>query len=234
MPQLRLGSSFPLSAPRFLDRLQLFNTAVFGGVAYFMVGLQAEPGKFLVFMATLAMLTFVAEAYVVAVGTLAPTPKVAQILCPVFLTLFLLFGGFFTELRSIPPALSWFQYLSFFKFTFSAFVQNELAGLGNDLAPAALAKYGGGLTVGGNLAVLAGMAVFYRALGCFFLAWRAPRVAFPQAGDEAAAAPGAGTNADDNFVETPVKHVKKKATNNAKEMVDPTTPLLLDPPRGIV
>ena len=66
---------------------------------------------------------------------------------------------------------------------------------------------------------------FYRALGCFLLSWRAPRVAFPQAGDEAVAAAVTGGKGEDMQMATPVKHNKAVTAlvGQAKEM---TTPLL--------
>jgi len=89
----------------------------------------------------------------------------------------MLFGGFFIALENIPVYYSWFGYLSFFKWTISLAMTNELSGAvfncthndsiceGNPTytGEAALISYGfGGTQIWVNFLVLIAMVLFYR------------------------------------------------------------------------
>ena len=69
---------------------------------YWLVGLQNTLDKFLLFLSVVILDTIVAGSYTIAIGSVVPDEKVANILCPIGLTLFLLFGGFFVSSTSIP------------------------------------------------------------------------------------------------------------------------------------
>ena len=108
---------------------QVFFATLFSAISYWMVGLQANFHKFLVYTAVVVLTTTVAESYAVCVGTAFKDQKAALVVAPVALSLFLLFGGYFVQLGSIPIVLRWLQFASVFKYEFAAIITNELDGL---------------------------------------------------------------------------------------------------------
>ena len=85
----------------------VFSTFTFCVTMYWLVGFQNTLDKFLLFLAVVVLDTVVAGSYTIAIGSCVPDQKVAQILCPIGLTLFLLFGGFFVTTTSIPSYWIW-------------------------------------------------------------------------------------------------------------------------------
>uniref|UniRef100_A0A7S1GRE1 ABC-2 type transporter transmembrane domain-containing protein n=1 Tax=Hemiselmis andersenii TaxID=464988 RepID=A0A7S1GRE1_HEMAN len=109
--------------------LQLLFALIFSAMSYYFVGLQPGLLHVLKYCLTIVITTLAAESYVIMVGAWVPDDKTAAILGPVAFALMSLFGGFFLNIDSLPFFVSWLQYLSLFKYSFAAIMQNEFRGL---------------------------------------------------------------------------------------------------------
>ena len=133
-----------VEAPFFL----LF-PVVFSCVAYWMVGLVPTAANFGIFVGNMVLFAAVSGSMFLAIGSVSPTPTVAQIIAPVLTVMFLLFAGFYVntvrspvrshfmdgleltflslvpQQRSIPVYYQWVAYISFFKYAFETMVYNE-------------------------------------------------------------------------------------------------------------
>ena len=148
------ASGFYSTLPYFLAKsfteipLLFFFPLITASILYFMAGLQEDAGKFAIFYLSLCMVTNVASSLFIAVGSVSPSLKVANIFAPVTVVLFLLFSGFYLNSNSIPVYLSWIAYISFIKYAFQICVYNEFHGLeftcGNETSVAAAGTAAGG------------------------------------------------------------------------------------------
>ncbi|KAJ8601760.1 hypothetical protein CTAYLR_006762 [Chrysophaeum taylorii] len=104
---------------------QIAFATIFAGLAYFLAGLRLDLAS----AAVVVLATLVAESLALAVGAASPDPKTALALCPVVLSISLLFAGFLVSLDSLPPLLAPLRALSFFKHAFAALLKIEFANL---------------------------------------------------------------------------------------------------------
>eukprot|EP01108_Squamamoeba_japonica_P000801 TRINITY_DN1286_c0_g1_i1.p1 TRINITY_DN1286_c0_g1~~TRINITY_DN1286_c0_g1_i1.p1 ORF type:complete len:212 (+),score=106.21 TRINITY_DN1286_c0_g1_i1:250-885(+) len=108
---------------------------VFGCVSYWIVGLNPAADRFLLFLLTIYLTTFVAESLGLVIAAIAPNAAVANGIAPLLLVFFLLFGGFYINNANISIAFVVLEYWSFIKYGYGALVVNEFAGrtfVGND------------------------------------------------------------------------------------------------------
>jgi len=95
-------------------------------VVYWMIGLNTSNSipffKFLLAMISLVMTSTTMGLFL---GCLLPHAEAAVSLAPILIIPFMLFGGFFANLSSIPVWISWIQYISVFKWGFEAFAAAE-------------------------------------------------------------------------------------------------------------
>jgi len=63
------------------------------------------------------------------IGAASPNAIVAQILSPISVVLFFLFGGFFVNNHSIPVWYKWIREISIFRYGYEALMKNEFEGL---------------------------------------------------------------------------------------------------------
>lgn len=96
---------------------------------YWMAGLQAVFSKFLIFSAIIITTSITGEGFGLFIGAISPNVAIARVLAPVLTILFVLLGGFYINNQSISPVFIWIEYISFIKYSFSAFMDNEFEGL---------------------------------------------------------------------------------------------------------
>ncbi len=115
------------------------------------LGLQSEADKFFIYLAALILVTLVSAALAIALRAASPSLDVAMgLLChawypfilllsfffliPVFVELallpgafipFTIFSGFLVSEDSVPDAVAWIKYFSFFKYGFQILAINE-------------------------------------------------------------------------------------------------------------
>jgi len=114
----------------FVDMgLQTILAIIFGAFAYFMVGLQGDAGKFILYTICLIMVGQSTQSYALIVAAVVPYRTVALMLCPVVMVPFMMVTGFFVNNASIPNWLVWLQYISPQKFMFESLMSVEFNGL---------------------------------------------------------------------------------------------------------
>ena len=94
----------------------------------FWIGLNPGFSNFVVFLLVLGLNRFAAEGIGMFASSLMPTVETAQAICPVFLILFLLFGGFYINQETMPDGAEWVKYTSLFYWGFTALSRNEFSG----------------------------------------------------------------------------------------------------------
>ena len=132
--------SFSAFFSKFLSTLPLTyaGSLLLSVPIYWMVGLQADVYKYLTFIVIVLVQSHTANALGLMIGSFVPSAKVGQILAPMIIVVFLIFGGLLLNLDKVPVSLRWIQYLSFISYSNKALAQNEFNGLSFDcpLGPA--------------------------------------------------------------------------------------------------
>jgi len=101
----------------------------FGIIVYWLAGLRVDFCKFLIFEATLVLVTWNALSLALFIASLFKTPQGALAIAPVAVIIFLLFGGFYAANAEIPAALNWIQWISFIHYAYTILMRNEFTGL---------------------------------------------------------------------------------------------------------
>jgi ABC-type multidrug transport system permease subunit len=130
----RASGSYRASSAYIAKTLSCFPLSILGCLLliiplYWIVGLQADAGKFVTYLIVLLIHSLSSTALGLAIGSAVPTVRVGQIVGPLIITVFLLFGGQVVNLDEIPMLLSWIQYFSLVTFSNKALAQNEFQGM---------------------------------------------------------------------------------------------------------
>ncbi|KAI9208487.1 ABC-2 type transporter-domain-containing protein [Polychytrium aggregatum] len=96
---------------------------------YWMVGLQPLAANYFTFLLILVVHSNVANALGLMMGSASPNLTVAQIIGPLTITIFLLFGGQLLNLDNVPVVFRWIQWISIISYSNKALNQNEFSGL---------------------------------------------------------------------------------------------------------
>uniref|UniRef100_A0A6U5H1T4 ABC transporter domain-containing protein n=1 Tax=Calcidiscus leptoporus TaxID=127549 RepID=A0A6U5H1T4_9EUKA len=127
--------------PYFLARsfaesyLHLGAASLFALLCHLLLGLASPLGAF---VAVVALVTLVAESYVIALGSLLTNEKVAAVISSLLLALQMAAGGFFANSASAAPVQRALNTVNMYKYGFAALVQLEFDGLRFDCTPAEL------------------------------------------------------------------------------------------------
>jgi ABC-type multidrug transport system ATPase subunit/ABC-type multidrug transport system permease subunit len=92
---------------------------------YYMVGLNPGADHYLLFLAILVIHSIVSSGLGAFIAAAAPNLDTGQILAPVIVIIFILYGGPLVALNSLPKWLYWFRYISIICNSTGALVQNE-------------------------------------------------------------------------------------------------------------
>ncbi|KAF2898582.1 hypothetical protein ILUMI_07596, partial [Ignelater luminosus] len=96
---------------------------------YFLVGLNPELPRLFIAMGILILVTFVAVGFGYFISCMCSSVSLALTLAPPLVIPFMLFGGFFLNVRSIPIYLKWLSYVSWFKYGNEALMINQWRGI---------------------------------------------------------------------------------------------------------
>jgi ABC-type multidrug transport system permease subunit len=96
---------------------------------YWMIGFQKDAAKYFAFILIILVQSHTANALGVAIGSFVPSARVGQVIAPLVVVIFLIFGGQFVNLDNAPDSLKWIQYISFISYSNKALAQNEFYGL---------------------------------------------------------------------------------------------------------
>ncbi|XP_065829941.1 broad substrate specificity ATP-binding cassette transporter ABCG2-like [Oscarella lobularis] len=109
--------------------LRIIPTIILGSISYWMIGLSPAADKFFFFLLDLNLTTLAACALAFLFSSLVSTEAVATLLLALVFTMSMLFGGLLVNLRSLPSALRWLNYLSIFRYSLEGLSINELKGM---------------------------------------------------------------------------------------------------------
>ncbi|XP_065904845.1 broad substrate specificity ATP-binding cassette transporter ABCG2-like isoform X4 [Dysidea avara] len=115
----RVSSYFVAKVFGDLIPLRLIPIPLFSVIAYWMVGLQADAGKFFLFMLAIFAQNMAAAGLVFFLGAALGVFSVAQTMFSLSLVFAMVYGGFFVSLSSIPDWMAWLQWFSFFRYSFA-------------------------------------------------------------------------------------------------------------------
>ncbi|KAG1683927.1 hypothetical protein DVH05_012502 [Phytophthora capsici] len=109
--------------------LRILPASLFASIFYWIMGLQATTGRFLMFSLTLVLFNVAAGAVCLLVGVLSRRVGPANLGATVALLVMLLFGGFLLNSQTMPTSVGWLKHLSIFSYAFEILMTNELKGL---------------------------------------------------------------------------------------------------------
>ncbi|MES1912797.1 MAG: hypothetical protein MHM6MM_005019 [Cercozoa sp. M6MM] len=108
---------------------QLLWPLIMGSIAYWGVGFQPVFDRFAFFYLVMAMSTIAGHSLGLVISSASPNVNIAMAMAPLAFLPSMLFAGFYVNLDSVPDFISWLQYISVFKYTFSLVMANEFDGL---------------------------------------------------------------------------------------------------------
>eukprot|EP01037_Dinobryon_pediforme_P020148 gene20148-20697_t len=123
-----LASSYYLSRVLAEIPLQTVNTVVYCSIIYWSIGLNRKPDRFLIFLVIVVLTALCSMSIGLSLSAFSPTAVVANALGPPFLIIFILFGGFYINVASLPPGSQWVINISFVYWGFQALAINEFVG----------------------------------------------------------------------------------------------------------
>lgn len=162
--------------------LQVFFPFLISTIVYWMVGLRADPARFFTFCAIVVITSFTAQSLGLCIAAVAPNIQIAQIIAPLIIIVFMLFGGFFLNQGDVRPYFIWLKWISYINYSYRALTQNEFTDASIErCAPGATGQcYADGNevlrqldvttpSVGACIGIMIAMALFFRALAYFVL-----------------------------------------------------------------
>jgi ABC-type multidrug transport system ATPase subunit len=103
----------------------LMTNLIMAVIVYWTVGLRATVGQFFTFIAIVVVHGLCANSFGLLIGAAVPNATVGQLIAPMAVIIFLLFGGLLINLDSVPEFLRWIQWTSLISYTYKALAQNE-------------------------------------------------------------------------------------------------------------
>lgn len=104
----------------------ILTPTIFGCIVYYLIGLnQLTPDIFLIFLLTLILIYNASSGYSLIISASFSDKQLAVTLTPVLIIPFMLFAGFFVSTDNIPIFLKEFEYLSIFKYGYTALLVNQ-------------------------------------------------------------------------------------------------------------
>ncbi|KAJ3412648.1 hypothetical protein HDV05_000398 [Chytridiales sp. JEL 0842] len=109
--------------------LTLIGSLLLALPVYWMMGLQRDAGRYLTFLVIVLVHSFTAMALGIMIGSGVRNVRVGQVIGPLVVVLFLIFGGQVLNLDSVPVVFRWIQWISIISYSNKALSQNEFPGL---------------------------------------------------------------------------------------------------------
>jgi ABC-type multidrug transport system ATPase subunit/ABC-type multidrug transport system permease subunit len=102
---------------------------LFSCIVYFLMGMQATPGQFFIFLGFMELCMFTANSVALLISVLAGKIVLAAAALPLALEVARLFGGFYMPPISAPLYFSWLSAVSYINYVYQAVTTNEFTGL---------------------------------------------------------------------------------------------------------
>lgn len=109
--------------------MQSLFPAIFGTIVYWMVGFQADAGRFFMYIACVVLVSNIGASLGFVVAALTGDTTVALAIVPASVLPMMIFSGFLIKIGSIFVPLRYVSYINPFRYAFSLLAQNELRGL---------------------------------------------------------------------------------------------------------
>lgn len=109
--------------------LQIVSPVIFGCITFFMVGLNFEAVRFVIFIVCLIITTLTGQALGLAVSVFSPSLDIANVISPMLLGMILLCGGLLINVDNIPIWFRWTSWVDFVRYGYQILAINDLTGL---------------------------------------------------------------------------------------------------------
>lgn len=109
--------------------MQVTLVVLYSVIVYFSTGLQLRTDKFFIFLGFVILSVSCSVSLGYFISCVASNTNNANGIVTPVLIIFILTGGFFLSLDSLPPGSYWVSYISYIGWTFKALTINELTGL---------------------------------------------------------------------------------------------------------
>lgn len=103
----------------------IITPTVFGMIVYYTVGLAPDALTLIRFIILLILTYNASSGYSLIISAAFSDKQLAVTLTPVLIIPFMLFAGFFVATSSIPVYMIEFEYLSIFKYAYTALLHNQ-------------------------------------------------------------------------------------------------------------
>ncbi|KAL3636016.1 ABC transporter G member 7 [Castilleja foliolosa] len=114
LAEIPVGAAFPL---------------LFGTILYPMARLHPSMSRFGKFCGIVTTESFAASAMGLTVGAMVPTTEAALAVGPAFMTVFIVFGGYYVNAENTPIIFRWLPRASLIRWAFQGLCINEFSGL---------------------------------------------------------------------------------------------------------
>jgi len=108
--------------------LRVMPPLIFGGITYWMVGLQSDPSRFMTFMVILVLTNVVVSCACFFFASFCPDTPTANLVAVLYIVFSMLFGGLFfnpSQGSGSTAYAGYFRYGSFFHYAYDALMINE-------------------------------------------------------------------------------------------------------------
>ncbi|KAK9736641.1 ABC transporter [Popillia japonica] len=107
-----------------------FVPVIFTCICYFLIGLNPDVTRFFIACGIVTLVAHVAISFGYFISCASSNTSMALSIGPPLMLPFLLFGGFFLNISSIPVYFKWLSYFSWFRFGNEALMINQWRGVG--------------------------------------------------------------------------------------------------------
>ncbi|OMH83246.1 ABC transporter G family member 7 [Zancudomyces culisetae] len=122
-------STFLLSTICTKLPVSIVQNAIFVIGIYFLAKFQYDVAKFFICFGIYMTTVICSFMIATAISTIAPTVEIASVLAPIFLSVFLIYGGNAVNLDTVTRVLFWLKYVSYIYYSYMGVMQNEFSGL---------------------------------------------------------------------------------------------------------
>jgi ABC-type multidrug transport system permease subunit len=134
-------------------------------IYYWMAGLTTSAFQFFTFFLILYLISFSGTSIGLLVGSIAQFQSSVAMVLALFIYTFYLFSGMFKNLNNFPSYINWLQYINPIRYTFAAFMQNEVP----ESAQSRVSELNFSTDLWGSVGLLALLGVVYRLMAYFVL-----------------------------------------------------------------
>lgn len=134
-------------------------------IMYWFVGLASTAAQFFTFYIICYFISFAGMSLGLMLGSMVTDAKSVSAVTPILMLPLVLFSGLFKNSGNLPDWIGWIQYLSPIKYTYSAFLQNEVLYAQDSL----INQMNLDVSLWASIGILAALGLAFRLISLFFL-----------------------------------------------------------------